>query len=331
MEIDLEKVVGEVQAYQRKLAEDSAKEMRTTAQARNAEEEAAAMKNLDALTRVKVLSEEIGVAEKIITAEKRSGGNVSVLENQLAERRKALVEAEIEVERDAIKAIDERGDAANRIEEEYLAKKRSELPLEQQIAILQKERYTQNVSLLGMHKDSVGYKAAYVEQSKMDVEIQKLITEQLERQTQADKANLEVAKQKLETVINIRRTGSDYTSQSTSGLTGVAANLNAQLDAPGVFGTVRDAQNTPFRTDPNSAIKNMLEGELAAVMKELNLRSQVVDYDKRYGDQATVQKFGDAVSSRALQGFVTEQQRTNTVLTAISQQLGNAGFTGAAR
>ncbi len=118
--------------------------------------------------------------------------------------------------------------------------------------------------------------------------------------------------------------------ESTAALTGTIQKLNAQLNAPGRDGRpISQAdQNANYGDFATAAL---LKGQLDIAQKELDLRNQVVSYDKRYGDTATAAQFGDSITQRALQGFSTDLQKTNTVLTAISQQLSSSGiFPGAA-
>ena len=156
------------------------------------------------------------------------------------------------------------------------------------------------------------------------------VTEEIRNQTEEEK-NLAAAKKAAadaaahdpwQNGLAMSVTGApDYASQSTSMLQGTVDKLSKQLGMLGSDGRTELRNATIDSNYGDWLTAQLIQKQIAGAQGELSLRSEVVAYDKRYGDSATAAQYGDSITSRSLQGFTTEQQKTNTVLQTLTQQL----------
>lgn len=241
--------------------------------------------------------------------------------DQTAEEVKQTAEAEKQ-EAWAEKLNQSADDAYNKL-------KFSQLPLDQQVSELQKQRAVLVQAMAGYDKDSVGYKQDYVAVAKIDQQIaadtltlQKDTTGELQKQTAEAKAQAEAdAKDPWKNGSAMSVTGSaDYTSMSTAMLQGIIQKQNALLTAPGQFGgEVKDAT-------VNGSYGDWLTAELAnqqirAAQAEIQNRANIQSYVARFGQNAAIMQYGDSAVSNATAAQNTTAQNTLNAVTAVATTL----------
>jgi hypothetical protein len=108
--------------------------------------------------------------------------------------------------------------------------------------------------------------------------------------------------------------GPGYDSQSEDALGGTRARLRSQLDA----------ERRTNAMSPRSKVvgfDNAISQELAAVEAELETRHKVQDWASKFGESATRQKFGDALTDKALRDLTDTTNRTTMAVESIEQRL----------
>lgn len=176
-------------------------------------------------------------------------------------------------------------------------------------------------------------------QAKLDKELHELTTKALTSELiPAERARLEILtgqtnelkKQSNEAnsyidqwknfQVSVQRTGTGYSGQSTTALMGVRDRLNASLSEVGAGGrTYRDADQM---TDYGGYLTGITyKTELAAVEKELAQRREISQYASRFGEDATVRKYGDTLAEKALADVRDTSTRTANAVETLSNQL----------
>jgi len=125
--------------------------------------------------------------------------------------------------------------------------------------------------------------------------------------------------------VKVQRTGTAYSGQSTTALTGVRDRLNAQLS--GISGSGRTYRDADQIQDYGGWLTGTAyKTELYAVEKELAQRREISQYASRYGEQAAVRQYGDDLAQRALKDLNDTSVKTANALTDINQMLKNSGL-----
>lgn len=159
------------------------------------------------------------------------------------------------------------------------------------------------------------------ERSKTEKDIAVTLAEQADQAERAAKA----AKAHADFMQTINRVGTSYDQQSTAALQGVANRLNEQLRASSSGGG--QLKDVTFHDNASEFLSaSMFRLELSKVMDELNLRSNVVSYDKRFGEQATLAQFGDSVTQRSIRDMQTATEQTAASVNSITQMLSASGL-----
>lgn len=125
--------------------------------------------------------------------------------------------------------------------------------------------------------------------------------------------------------ISITRTGASYESQSTASLQGVLGRLTQQLTTVDASG--RQIKDADINSDYGGYVTaSVIRGEIAAIQRELTLRTQVQSYANQYGQDAARSQFGDTVASRGLQNISDSSTATSAAVQRIANGLAENGW-----
>lgn len=316
--IELERVVGEIEAQDRKRAAEDMKEFEASVAIRSAAADrahAAAMAKLDSDEKEKALREEIEAIESALVQ--------GILDEASAKKfALTLTQRQVELEKTTADA-----QAKHRSTLEEIQKLRYDaLPIEEKILIYQNSIETLTRIIASKKKEHVEHDEEDLNLLQNQRDVQALIKEQeAGRLTIEEKITEQIQDQIAGYTSILSRTGNSYQQQSTAALTGVQGRLTSQLSEIGSDGMqIRNATVSGNYADWLKA--STIQSELDAVNKELSLRASVVAYDKQYGDAATTAKFGDTVTQRALRDIQTTGQQTADGIQMLSNQLANSGL-----